>query len=164
MILVTDTSFSWSEMFSWKTKIIWCCGYFPEYSTIKQQFSLKFLFGQFIKKNQIFLVKVIKALFRFLANNLSFTMYIHQHMKNNTVDTFEKMTPFIKLTFWLLHKKKQIPSLVDIEANSNQIIYSTWECLINEILLGFINLSAFFTSHFWHIIILFGNYLDFFYI
>lgn len=83
------------------------------------------------------------------------------NIEKNRVGTFERITPFIKLTFWLLHKKKkkQIPSLVYIMANSNQIISSTWECLINEILLGFINLPAFFTSHFWQVTILFRNHL-----
>lgn len=43
---------------------------FPYYvQSFEQRFSLKILFGQFVKKNQIFLIKVIEALFRFLTNN-----------------------------------------------------------------------------------------------
>lgn len=88
-------------------------------------------------------------------------MYIQQHRKKQS-RYFWKNYPIYQadiLAASQKKKKKQIPSLVYIMANSNQIISSTWECLINEILLGFINLPAFFTSHFWQVTILFGNHL-----
>ena len=69
MILVTDINFNSSKMLSWQTKIIWCCGYFPVCSTLATEIQFKDFIWSIYKKNQTFLVKVIKALFRFLTNN-----------------------------------------------------------------------------------------------
>ena len=74
-------------------------------------------------------------------------MYFHQHIKKRS-RYFWKSYPIYQADILAASQKKQIPSLVCIEANSSQIISSIWKCLINEILLGFIKVSAFFTSHF----------------
>lgn len=58
---------------------------------------------------------------------------------------FERITPFIKVTLWLLHTKAQILSLVSREANSAQILCAIWGHMINESMLGFINLPEFLT-------------------
>lgn len=90
-------------------------------------------------------------------------MYIHQHIKKQQTRFFWKNYLIYQADSLAASQKKQFPSLVYIEAKSDQIICSTWGCLINEILLSFINLSTFFTSHFWHITILSGNHLFFMY-
>lgn len=69
-------------------------------------------------------------------------------MRNNRAGTFKRITLFIKLTPWLLHKKKADSITVYRKANSNQILCAVWGHVINESVLGFINLPEFLTALF----------------
>lgn len=133
---------------------MWYSDIFIDMDSVTSCYFIKSLY-----KSKLF-VQVIKASFIFLANYSSFISSIHSstYIRNNRAGMFARITSFIKLTFWLLHKISRFHPWCR-QANSNRILCAIWGHMINERVLGFINLSEFLTSYSHRITFHLGNHL-----